>query len=195
MASTTPDGIRSPGPGDPFQISTDLAILANDVQTALTRRANAYTGTTAERNAFSAPDGVLWTDTDGTRLTYTRKNGQWAPLMPDTDWVALTPAPGFTAVDSPAVRKIGDRVSFKGAFKYSTNIPTSSSTGVPMFTLPGVQYRPAEYLRAWGASYASGTANGTVAVFQKDSNTVSAFGVGASMDILYLGSITYLAGG
>ena len=78
MALTTPDAIRSPNDGDQYALVQDLGVLADSVQTAVTRRANMYIGTTAQRTAFTtAPDGVHWQDTNGNRWEWVRTGGTW----------------------------------------------------------------------------------------------------------------------
>lgn len=78
MATTSPDNIKSPDAGDQYALVQDLGALADTVQNALTRRANAYTGTSAQRTAFtSAPQGAIWVDTNGSRALYTREGSAW----------------------------------------------------------------------------------------------------------------------
>lgn len=91
MASTSPDGLRTPAPGDPFAPVADLAILANDVQEALNTRGNLYVGTSSERISFgSAPDGTHWQDTNGGKLEYVRDSGQWVPIRGVSPEINLT---------------------------------------------------------------------------------------------------------
>lgn len=83
MATTTPDSLRSPNPGDPYNLVADLAIMQTDNQAAFVRRANMYVGTSAQRTAFTtATNGVHWQDTNGTQLEYVRKSGAWVPAVP-----------------------------------------------------------------------------------------------------------------
>lgn len=81
MPTTSPDNLRSPNPGDAYNLTSDWANSMNDVQAALTARANAYRGTAAARAAFtSAPEGALWKDTDGTKGLYSYESGSWVLL-------------------------------------------------------------------------------------------------------------------
>lgn len=83
MATTTPDSIRTPNPSDPYNLISDLGILANDTQAALNKRANSYVGTSTQRVAFSAaPEGVQWQDTNGAKQAWVRKAGAWTPSLP-----------------------------------------------------------------------------------------------------------------
>lgn len=83
MATTSPDNLRTPNPGDPYNLVPDLATLANDVQDALTRRSNALTGTGVERVAAepTATPGMLWIDTDGINMIWRRGVSNWEPAV------------------------------------------------------------------------------------------------------------------
>ena len=103
MATTSPDNVRSPNPTDPYNLVADLAILASDVQTALTRRANMYVGTSTQRTAFTtAPEGVHWQDTNGTRLEYVRQSGAWVNAVPQSN-VLWSSATGFVMNESQTI--------------------------------------------------------------------------------------------
>lgn len=78
MATTTPDNLFNPNPSDNYNLLADWATSMQSVQTALTRRANMYVGTSTKRTAFTtAPEGVHWQDTDGVKREYVRKSGVW----------------------------------------------------------------------------------------------------------------------
>lgn len=83
MATTSPDTLRTPDPGDSYNLVADLAILGQDVQNALTLRANAYTGTVSQRTAFTstATDGMLWQDTDGIKMIWRKDGAAWVPAV------------------------------------------------------------------------------------------------------------------
>lgn len=115
------------------------------------------------------------------------------PLAEDTGWVSMSPASGFTAPTPIAVRRIGDQVFFKGdVTRTAGNLPTTSA-GVTAFTLPGPQFRPVSYARVGAGAWGSTSANGSVLVFSTATNSVAAFGIGASFDQIYLAGISYLA--
>lgn len=83
MATTSPDNLYSPDSSDPYALTQDLGAMQDSVQSALVRRANAYVGTSAQRNAFtSAPVGTIWSDTNGSRLVYKRGASSWEPVSP-----------------------------------------------------------------------------------------------------------------
>lgn len=155
MATTSPDNIRTPDPGDPYNLVPDLQTLAQDVQDALTDRANTYTGTVAQRTAFSAsaPDGALWVDTDGSKHVWRRDGvgggGSWVRLVPDptgySSWVNVTPLAGWTAGtggNSPQVRHGFGMIQFRGsmyggtpytnAFSIPPGFPAFNTQRVPM---------------------------------------------------------------
>lgn len=82
MATTTPDNLRTPDPGDPYNLVPDLQTLANDVQTALLKRPLS-SGTSTERTAFTstATAGWLWQDTDGAKLLWRKDGASWTPAV------------------------------------------------------------------------------------------------------------------
>lgn len=78
MALTTPDNIRTPNDNDQYALVQDLGVMADSIQAALVKRANYFTGTAAQRTAFTtAPEGVTWRDTNGTMDQYVRQAGVW----------------------------------------------------------------------------------------------------------------------
>lgn len=83
MAVTSPDNLRTPNPGDPYNLVADLAILAQDTQDALTRRANVFNGTVSQRTAFTstATNGMLWQDTDGIKMIWRKDGAAWVPAV------------------------------------------------------------------------------------------------------------------
>ena len=111
MALTSPDAIRSPNDNDQYALVQDLGVLADSTQTALVRRANMYIGTTAQRTAFTtAPEGVHWQDTNGTRLIYVRQSGAWVSLLGNSAGTvtnAVTADTGFSITDSTIVQSRG----------------------------------------------------------------------------------------
>lgn len=127
MTTTSPDGIRSPNPGDPFNLSTDLAILANDVQDALIKRANTYVGTSAQRVAFTnAPEGTHWQDTNGDWGLFVRKGGTWSLISPDSDWINFSLS---VSTSSARYRVIGDVVDIRVSITSSINANTVINAG------------------------------------------------------------------
>lgn len=83
MATTSPDNIRTPDPGDPYNLVPDLQTLAQDVQDALIARGNVFRGTAAQRVAYlsTASPGMLWQDTDGIGMLWKRGASQWVPAV------------------------------------------------------------------------------------------------------------------
>ena len=68
MATTSPDNLFSPDASDDYDLVVDWAASMTSVQNALTKRANSYKGTAAQRTAFTtATIGDLWQDTSGDR--------------------------------------------------------------------------------------------------------------------------------
>lgn len=83
MATTTPDNLRTPDPGDPYNLVPDLQTLAQDVQDALIQRGNFFRGTAADRVAFlpTAIPGMVWQDTDGIGMLWKRGASEWVPAV------------------------------------------------------------------------------------------------------------------
>lgn len=83
MATTSPDNLRTPNPGDPYNLVPDLQTLAQDVQDALIARGNVFRGTAAQRAAYlsTASPGMLWQDTDGIGMLWKRGASQWVPAV------------------------------------------------------------------------------------------------------------------
>lgn len=76
---TTPDELPTPDLGGAYNFVSDIQTLAESVQNTFIKRANSYTGTSAQRVAFtaSAPLGALWSDTDGDQLVWKKTSGGW----------------------------------------------------------------------------------------------------------------------
>lgn len=143
MATTSPDGIRSPNPSDPYNLVADWAITTNDVQNVFNKRGNMYIGTSAQRNAFtSAPEGTHWQDTNGTKLEYVRQSGVWVALLPDSGWVNCTLAAGVSqqGANLPQVRSIGKMCFIRWGV---SGAGFSAGVDKLAFTLP-VGFRPSQ---------------------------------------------------
>lgn len=83
MATTSPDNIRTPNAGDQYALVQDLGVMADSIQSALTKRANTFQGTAAQRTAFTstATNGMLWQDTDGIKMIWRKDGSSWAPAV------------------------------------------------------------------------------------------------------------------
>lgn len=132
MATTSPDNLYSPDSSDPYALTQDLGAMQDSVQSALVRRANAYVGTSAQRNAFTtAPVGTIWSDTNGSRLVYKRGASSWEPITPpveDTGWVSVTLSGGWTAPQAFQMRRIGSVVYSRGSLLNSSFNNTTFTT-------------------------------------------------------------------
>lgn len=113
MATTSPDNLYSPDSSDPYALTQDLGAMQDSVQTALVRRANAYVGTSAQRNAFTtAPVGTIWSDTNGNREVWKWSGSEWGSLIDLSGRAPFamaagrvsTPASGVATVTLPAGR-------------------------------------------------------------------------------------------
>src|SRR5690625_2357189 len=133
MATTSPDNIRTPDSGDSYALVQDMGILADTVQNALIKRANAYVGTVAQRNACTsqAPVGTIWSDTDGERLVWKKGATGWVLIVPEPE-----PRPkaiaGYTTATAIANETALTRVTFPvGFFTESPSIVlTANSTAM-----------------------------------------------------------------
>lgn len=110
MATTSPDSLRSPNPGDPYNLIADWATSMSSVQTALVRRANMFTGTSAQRTAFTtAPEGVHWQDTNGAKQEYVRQSGSWVLVNPPS--TVLWSSPTGWVLDGTQTITLSETVS------------------------------------------------------------------------------------
>lgn len=125
MATTSPDNLRTPDPGDSYNLVPDLATLAGDVQAALILRDNnALRGTVAQRAAAesSALEGMLWVDTDGIQMLWRRGPSTWVPAVwhwsgTTTQMNAFAAPNGFTWRNTT---DNSDYVRLSGAWQTST---------------------------------------------------------------------------
>lgn len=149
MATTSPDNIWTPNSDDQYSLVQDLATTATSVQTAFDRRANAYKGTSTQRQAFNnAPAGVMWQDTNGSQLLYVRKNNNWETVVPGVVEANYTFATPFTPFggsyndnNRPMSTRSGDWVEVRGVAGLSSSNSLTGSTFRRMFTL-NAAFRP-----------------------------------------------------
>lgn len=137
MATTTPDGIRSPNDSDQYALVQDLGVLAQTTQDALNKRANSYIGTAAQRNAFTtAPEGTSWQDTDGNKYRWTRQGGAW---VGDTGWlnIAVTDTGWTTQIVPAAARLKNGVVYFRGVITKNTFTGGFTDFGTLPAGIPG----------------------------------------------------------
>lgn len=131
MATTSPDNLFSPNPSDNYNLIADWATSMQSVQSALVKRANMYVGTSAQRTAFTtAPEGVHWQDTNGTKLEYVMQSSTWVVVsQTSTTWQSVSLQTGFTG--SARVRRVGSVVELR--FDISGTIPgdTALTGSVP----------------------------------------------------------------
>ena len=81
MPTTDPDNIFYPALSDPYNPVADMGSMAASMQSALKKRANAFSGTDAQRIAYTedAVQGTLWGNTDGDKKVYQFRNNRWWP--------------------------------------------------------------------------------------------------------------------
>lgn len=97
MATTSPDTLWSPDPTGNYNLVADWATSMQSVQAALVKRANLYVGTSAQRTAFTtAPEGVHWQDTDGTKGYWAKRGTTWVSAVSDLG-VSQIEKGGFSA--------------------------------------------------------------------------------------------------
>lgn len=144
MATTSPDNLRTPDPGDPYNLVPDLATLAGDVQAALLLRDNnTGSGTASQRTAFTstAPDGFLWQDTDGIKMIWRKDGAVWVPAVwrwsgTNTQMTGFAPPDGFewfNTTDRRTYSRIGSAWGVPGGALQRTTttyLQTSSSSFV-----------------------------------------------------------------
>ena len=91
MATTSPDNIWTQDSTDNYDLVVDAAATAASIQAALVARANSYTGTTAQRTAFtsSAPEGTTWADTNGEKIYWIKQGSGWSRMWSAGDNVVV----------------------------------------------------------------------------------------------------------
>ena len=109
-----------------------------------------WSGTTAQMNAFAAPNGFEWFNTTN-NSDYVRLGGAWdfAPGLSGT----ITPASGYTNTGS-RVSRIGPLIV---ANVKTTRVSTQTTNGAAWFTLP-VDFRPSVQIE--GTALTSGGTGG-----------------------------------
>lgn len=168
MALTSPDNIFSPDRSKAYALTNDLSQLTGTVQSALTRRANQYIGTSAEREASSnMPNGVHWQDTDGKQFKYTWLGGEWKPnritqvmpfLEPFSAYNPETQGAGVVFEFSEGV------VSFSGAASVGDSANISNSN--PICNLP--EWGRPTFTQAMGVQQGSGDSIWSLNVLHTD---------------------------
>lgn len=156
MVSTNPDSLWSPDLTTLAQLVPNLGAMQTSVQAALVKRANFFTGTSAQRASFtnSAPEGVAWKDTNGSKILWVKEGSNWTQVwpaipVPDTGWVTPTLSSNTNPIPPHGlpigVRKIGNRVDMRGRISRvnGTDYPAGDwGTATSPFTLQA-QFRPA----------------------------------------------------
>lgn len=154
MATTSPDNLFSPNPTDNYNLIADWATSMQSVQTALTRRANMYVGTSAQRNAFTtALEGVHWQDTDGQKREYVRQGSSWVDVLPPKPRSGV-----LSGIPTGTLTAIGT----SGVFA------TTLSISIPYVTSAGEYIRVSPLVTGTGYGILSQSSLGTVS----GSNTV-----------------------
>ena len=140
MPIVTADGITTPDFSEPYDYVSQMATMATTIQSALEKRGNSYRGTATQREAFrtTAPEGTLWSDTNGDKALYIKRGASWARIWPETDtgWVSsnfLASQSGWrTHPDAPGVsriRRVGDWVFISWVVQRTGNAVSVPSSG------------------------------------------------------------------
>src|SRR5690625_3467399 len=110
--ATTEDGIWTPDQIDDYNLVADLATMSSTVQDALERRANAYRGTSTQRNNFtsSAPEGTIWVDTNGDKEVWVKQGNTWQQIWP----VVQGSVPGLPYATRSEERRVGQECRSRG---------------------------------------------------------------------------------
>lgn len=133
---TTPDNIWTPDSTDDYDLTIDWAATADDIQAALTKRANYGVGTTTQRNAALTlmPNGAQWYDTT-LSYEYRKVSGAW--VINSTGWISWATVPtGITVGNGTLTQqyKIANGIAeVRGTFLLGS---TSSISGSVLVTNP-----------------------------------------------------------
>lgn len=132
MATTSPDNIWTPNSSEDYDYVIDAATTATSVQNALTKRANSYTGTTAQRTAFtsSAPEGTTWADTNGEKILWIKQGAVWLRVWPP-EYVTPTIQTGTVSVTPIADTVVPYTVTFPVAFTTTPRVVVTANSSVP----------------------------------------------------------------
>lgn len=147
MATTSPDNIWTPDSSDNYDYVINAAATATSVQNALTRRANSYIGTSEDRIAFTAdaPEGALWSDTNGDKILWIKQGAVWvrvwpAPAAPVPPALGnITYSSGWGTYSTVTLARCDGRIFMDGLFRPTGTIPGGGY--VTVATLP-VNARP-----------------------------------------------------
>lgn len=148
MATTSPDNLRTPDPGDSYNLVADLATLAGDVQTALNLRdQNVLKGTAAQRAIAesTAAEGMLWVDTDGIKMIWRKGVTVWEPAVWDwtgtnTQMTGFAPPDGFKWYNTT---NNTDYVRFGGSWQagVSSDLQLNTTNSIqPLITQHGIGF-------------------------------------------------------
>ena len=137
--ATTGNGVWTPDASSNYNLTTDLAAMAASIDTALVKSANAYKGTAAQREAFTAaPDGTLWSDTNGTRQLWMRQSGAWV-VVGDSGMRTMSNTRMAAGRASGAVTTANVSVAVPITF------PAGRFTAAPSISFTGVSSAPASF--------------------------------------------------
>ena len=197
MATTSPDNLRTFDSGDPYALVQDMGILADTIQNALIKRANAYVGTVSHRTAFTteAPLGTIWSDTDADRLVWKKGATDWESVSPysDSGNISVSFSSGYSAHSSGFdARKFGPIVFLEGGVSKSSGNFTDS-LGATVATLPS-NARPKRTVRVPLVTYNSTAA----AVLYAEISSGGAISIGRMGSFsggsdVYFGGVSFLA--
>lgn len=185
MATTSPDNLYSPNSNDPYALVQDLGAMQSSVQNALIERANAYRGTSAQRNAFTtAPVGTIWSDTNGDRNVWKRGTSGWEELVPleDTGWLNVPLASGWSGEI-----KVRLKNGWVDVYASLTNSSFSGSY-TTIGNLPNNIPAPAQTRTQ---TYIQGTSSGIAANFRVNDSGALTFRRGETTGLGYPFTLTY----
>ena len=150
MALTSPDNIWTPDSSENYDYVIDSGATATSVQNALTKRANSYTGTTTQRTAFtsSAPEGTLWSDTNGDKILWIKQGSAWVQVWPEEWESAPINIIRGAARAEPTVYRQGRRCWIMGSFGRqgeggNSDIPWQEN--VALSSAIPTQFRPTQH--------------------------------------------------
>ena len=132
MATTSPDNIWTPNSSEDYDYVIDAAATATSVQNALTKRANSYTGTTTQRDAFTsaAPEGSLWSDTNGDKILWIKQGASWQRVWPQPPQPRVLSGSVLMVAVANQVTQVS--VTFpQGYFTQTPNVVATAWTSAP----------------------------------------------------------------
>ena len=196
---TSAGGIITPNDGDGYDLTVDLAAMANSIDSAIANNGPLRKGTVAQRTSTTGlADGTLWQDTDGIKMIWRWDStvaGNWAPAVKHwsgttaqrTSFLASAPA-GFTWLDtstnlewikigtawrgkSPITGSVTFGASNGETLRETVTFPSGYFTVAPRVATCTANSAPSSYTTSQWTGYTVASASSVDILFARPSGT------------------------